>query len=275
MKKTVLILLSFVFIFDLLQGLNADSYKIELGLLNKALSNKGVPEDWLWQEIKRAEFKIYPDIPKKFIKIPEKLPNDLKKAIRWHEDYFLTPKMYASGLKFLAHNKADLKGLTLKNGIDYRIIAAIIGIETNYAHKAYVGHYETFSALVSQYILMENRRNFALQQLYYLYLFSNKYNLPQNYFQGSYAGACGYPQFIPSSLYHYFISLEKGIRPDIYSLKDSLASIENYLYAHGLNKENMEQEEALKKAIYSYNHSHAYVHVVYKLYLYFKLHDQS
>ena len=84
---------------------------------------------------------------------------------------------------------------------------------------------------------------------------------------GSYAGAFGYGQFIPSSFNHYAVDYNKdGVR-EPYAWPDVLASIANYLRKNGyrMDSNNYDKDGDIWKSIYAYNHSNNYVMAVLEL----------
>ena len=84
---------------------------------------------------------------------------------------------------------------------------------------------------------------------------------------GSYAGAFGFGQFIPSSFTHYSVDFnENGVR-EPYSWPDVLGSIANYLRMNGYtpNSANYDKTGDIYKAIYAYNHADNYVMAVLEL----------
>ena len=84
---------------------------------------------------------------------------------------------------------------------------------------------------------------------------------------GSYAGAFGFGQFIPSSFTRYSVDFnENGIR-EPYSWPDVLGSIANYLRMNGylLNSKDYSKSGDVYKAIYAYNHADNYVMAVLEL----------
>jgi membrane-bound lytic murein transglycosylase B len=82
--------------------------------------------------------------------------------------------------------------------------------------------------------------------------------------KGSYAGAIGPAQFIPSSFLKFGIDGDfDGVR-DPFNMTDAMASIANYLKLAGWDEEA--GEERLRKAIWHYNHSQVYVNTVMMLY---------
>ena len=85
--------------------------------------------------------------------------------------------------------------------------------------------------------------------------------------EGSYAGAFGFGQFIPSSFTHYSVDFnENGVR-EPYSWPEVLGSIANYLRMNGYtpNSANYDKTGDIYKAIYAYNHADNYVMAVLEL----------
>ena len=95
----------------------------------------------------------------------------------------------------------------------------------------------------------------ALREIKYLVRLSDELDMDPLEFKGSYAGAIGPAQFIPSSIMNYFKDGNSdGIR-DPFSMDDAIASIANYL-----NKGGWKEDEASRKqALWSYNHNNYYV----------------
>jgi membrane-bound lytic murein transglycosylase B len=150
---------------------------------------------------------------------------------------------------------------------------AILAIESDYANPRFRGSFYTFPTLVSQYVLIPRRQRFAVNQLVALYQFSEKTENDVYHFVGSYAGAAGWAQFIPTSMVAYFIPASGDFTDvDIYSIEDCIFSIGNYLKMHGLNERTMDSYKARYDAVFAYNRSDAYVKAV--LYMYEKMREQ-
>lgn len=144
-------------------------------------------------------------------------------------------------------------------------------METNYARRKNMGKHYTFNAFVSQYLLYPRKRKFAKRQLVGLYKLTNKTKKDTFFYIGSYAGAVGWAQFIPTSALAYFVDAN-GIDSDIdlYSIEDCIFSIENYLYKHKLNGKTMKNYKNRYDAVFAYNRHSAYVRAVLYMYEEFK-----
>ena len=242
-------------------------YSQKIAELNNRLISLGAPDEWLSENLSNENFKIYYDLQKYFSNMKEKRVDRNEKDWEWFKNHFGLDLKIKMGEKFIKENSDVLIKVEEKNGIDYEMICAIIGMESNYAMQSQKGTFFTFNVFVTQYILFENREKIAADQLINLYRFCEKSNKSVFYFIGSFAGACGWAQFIPSSLVNFFVD-SNGIDSDMdpYSLDDCLFSIENYLFKNGLNGNNISDYQSKYNSIYSYNRSATYVKSI--LYIY-------
>jgi hypothetical protein len=98
----------------------------------------------------------------------------------------------------------------------------------------------------------------ALREIKEIVRLSDEIDMDPLEFKGSYAGAIGPAQFIPSSVVNYFKDGNSdGIR-DPFAIEDAMASIANYLNQGGWS----EDETSRKNAVWSYNHHNYYVNTV-------------
>ncbi len=242
-------------------------YHAVLDSLVTSLIAENVPRTWIMQNIKDERFELYHKVKKYFDNMAEHRVQRQEHSQDWYMQHFGVTKKARLAKDFISENIATLRAADAQFGVDYQLIVAILGMETNFAKERYKGKFYTFGSLVSQYILLPKRRNFALRQLKSLYQFSSRTSRDTYYFIGSFAGACGWGQFIPSSLEAFFIDAGgDSSQTDIYSVADNIFSIANYLHKHGLNAQTMGNQKSREKAVYAYNHSDAYVQAV--LYIY-------
>lgn len=244
--------------------------------LNRRLVEKGVADSWLYDSMKEPEFRLHSNIGDYFHNMAEHRVERKERDFSWYKAHFGLDLKVAMGKGFLERNIKTLRAVEEKNGLPYELVAAIIGMETNFADRRGRGNFYVFNTLVSQYLFVSKRERFAINQLAALYKFSQKTGRSVYYFIGSFAGASGWAQFIPASFLHFFVDSAGNDRDiDIYSVEDCLFSIENYLFmdeAGKLKADMVEDEEALYRAVYSYNRSDAYVKAV--LYIYRALREK-
>jgi membrane-bound lytic murein transglycosylase B len=233
--------------------------------LRQRLVSNGVPGKWFDNQTDSFSFRLHSNMNQYFQKSAEKQTDSAKKNLSWYFALVGVDAKIRKGKSFVDDYEDALNRAEAKHGIHKELIAAIIGIETNYADSRYRGKFYVFNSLVSQYIFT-SRKNFAVRELTSLYKFSRKAD-HSPWFKGSYAGAAGWGQFIPSALLSYFVD-EHGKNDDIdpFSIEDTIFSIENYLHRNGLSKGNIGNPGSRYSAVYAYNPSDAYVKAV--LYIY-------
>jgi len=277
--RYLLVIVSIAFIFwgctsynEQVKKIPDSGVSVKIKELKKTLIANGVPGEWFDKQIQHETFQIYPNIDQYFQKSAEKLTDcDKKHDILWYFARIDVDAKIKKGKPFIEDRIEMFNRAEAKHGIHKELIAAIIGVETNFADHQQRGRFYAFNSLVSQYIFT-NRTKFAVREITALYKFSRITKHPPQYFTSSYAGAIGWGQFIPSSLLAFFIN-SNGIDDDIdpFSIEDTIFSVENYLYKHNLSGANIGDDDIKYKAVFSYNHSDVYVKAV--LYIYDGLRD--
>ena len=241
--------------------------------LNQKLIERGVPDTWLSNNLNNDNFKIYHSVVRHFTAMPEHQVKRGERDQNWYMRHFGVEAKIKKGADFRKTHLKTLEAAEKRHGIHYELLMAIMAIESDYANPRWRGNFYTFGTLVSQYLLLPRRQRFAVNELKALYDFSEKTNNDVYHFIGSFAGAAGWGQFIPTSMRSFFIdSNDNNYDVDIYSIEDTIHSISNYLNKHGLSGRNINDYKARYNAVYAYNHSDAYVKAV--LYIYDKLHEQ-
>lgn len=149
-----------------------------------------------------------------------------------------------------------------KDGVDYRYVVGILGIETRFGTMENLGEHNLVNSLVTQYATT-NRKRFAIRELNHTLKLSKKYNEDLTDIKGSYAGAIGVGQWIPSSITNY--SKINNI-DDLFTVEGIIPSVSNYLKVHGWDSRGNGQELTENtqnfKAVRAYNHSDTYVKIV-------------
>jgi membrane-bound lytic murein transglycosylase B len=247
-------------------------FQLKVKKLKQQLIMHGVPGEWFDEQMQHETFRIHSNINQYFRKSAEKqTDHDKKYDVSWYFARVGVDAKIEKGKPFLEKNIEMFSKAEAKHGIHKELIAAIIGIETNFADRHQRGKFYAFNSLVSQYIFT-NRLKFAVREITALYKFSRMTGHPPQYFTSSYAGAIGWGQFIPSSLLAFFID-SNGLDDDIdpFSIEDTIFSVENYLYKNKLSGESIGDYDSKYKAVFAYNHSDVYVKAV--LYIYDGLRD--
>jgi membrane-bound lytic murein transglycosylase B len=157
-----------------------------------------------------------------------------EKVLTWSEyqDIFLTRSRISAGKKFMLENKEALLRAYQEYGIPPVIITAIIGVETMYGRNR--GSYRVLDALSTLAFDYPPRAAFFRAELREFFLLVREENQTIVDVKGSYAGAMGYGQFIPSSYRHYAIDFDDdGIRDIWNNPSDAIGSVANYISKHG------------------------------------------
>lgn len=145
---------------------------------------------------------------------------------------FLTPKRLEGGLDFWSANEKALEKAQKQYGVPPEIIIAILGVETLYGEKQ--GEYSVLDALSTLAFNYPKRSPFFTKELKEFFLLCREQGISPNQYKGSYAGAIGMPQFMPSSYRYYAIDFSnKGARDLVNNTHDAIGSIANYFHKHG------------------------------------------
>lgn len=157
-----------------------------------------------------------------------------ERTLSWskYQDIFLTNSRIKGGQKFMFDNVQALESAYKKYGVPPVIITAIIGVETMYGRHR--GNYRVLDALATLAFDYPPRAKFFRKELKEFILLVREENQDITALKGSYAGAMGYGQFIPSSYRHYSVDFDgDGVR-DIWNNKtDAIGSVANYFARHG------------------------------------------
>ena len=238
-----------------------------------------------------AEKDIDPQVVKRYlietslVVDPAIVAKNLKQVERKASyDYFLTERPLVLALEFLRNNEPWLEKMERRFSVPKELVAAIFLLESHFG--TYGGRYSllkvfTSLSLCNQEPLLQQtydllkqsypdidypwlikraarKSSWAYGQLKALLKMRQKVDI--SHLKGSWAGAFGIPQFIPSSFLSYAVDGNGDGIIDLYLYQDAAASVMNYLRRHGWQgKMTLEKE---KKAIWSYNHSTLYVRTI-------------
>lgn len=173
-----------------------------------------------------AQARIVPEIIEAITRPKEDLP--------WHEyrKLFVTEERTARGVEYWKENTDSLERARRDYGVDPEVIVAIIGIETRYGKNT--GRYQVLSALATLTLEYPRRSEFFRKELEQFLLLARELKVDPLKIKGSYAGAMGAPQFMPSSYRHYAVDFDKdGKRDLLANTEDVIGSVANYLKQHG------------------------------------------
>lgn len=144
---------------------------------------------------------------------------------------FMTDARINGGVKFWRENEPALTSIEKQTGVPAEIIIAIIGVETLYGQKT--GNYRVIDALSTLSFAYPPRSKFFLGELENFLLLCRDEHINPLDPLGSYAGAMGVPQFMPSSFMAYAADFDNDRHRDIWHNKsDVIASVANYFVKH-------------------------------------------
>lgn len=148
---------------------------------------------------------------------------------------FLTDARIANGRKFMAEHRIELQRVQDRTGVPAEIIVAIIGVETSYGGN--MGNYKVLDALYTLGFYYPKREAFFSSELAHLFQLSKVEKFDIQQLKGSYAGAMGWGQFMPSSYLNYAKDGDNDGRRNLFTdLDDVFSSVANYFVGYGWRK---------------------------------------
>lgn len=155
-------------------------------------------------------------------------------VMEW-KDYrkiFMTPERIGKGVEFWQKNAGTLAAVEKEYNVPAHVIVAIIGVETYYGRQT--GGFRVLDTLTTLGFDFPRRSNFFQSELKNLLILAREQNLNITELTGSYAGAMGIPQFMPSSYRAYAVDYTGDQQANIWKAdEDAIASVANYLSRHG------------------------------------------
>jgi membrane-bound lytic murein transglycosylase B len=167
-------------------------------------------------------------------KIIELMTRPAEKVTPWWEyhDRFLTPERIDLGVQFWNDHRQSLERISAERGVPPEYLIAIIGVETRYGRST--GKYRVIDALATLAFDYPPRSDYFRGELEQFLLLVNEDKLNPLTTTGSYAGAMGAPQFMPSTYRRYAIDADTDNKRDLWGdWDDIMASVANFLQEHG------------------------------------------
>jgi len=152
----------------------------------------------------------------------------------WHEyrPIFVNQARIDGGVRFWEENAAILQKAEQIFDVDASVVVAIIGVETRYGSNT--GRYRVLDALSTLAFAYPPRSRFFRSELEQFLLLAREEQVELDKALGSYAGAMGYGQFIPSSYRRFAVDFDGDGRRDLWaSMEDIIGSVANYFHQHG------------------------------------------
>ena len=224
----ILLVLLLAFLLDAMGQAGAYpgyTQRAEVRQFAQALAREqALPEDWVLRIL--GEARRRDSILKAMMRPAESKP--------WHQyrPIFVNPARIDGGVAYWRNHARLLAQVQERFGVDAPYIVAIIGVETRYGR--HTGRYRVLDALATLAFDYPPRAPFFRQELGEFLTLVHEENIDPLKVKGSYAGAMGHGQFMPSSYRRYAVDFDgDGIRNLWSSAPDILASVANYLHRHG------------------------------------------
>jgi len=167
-------------------------------------------------------------------KIIDAMNRPLEKVAPWwqYRDHFLTPERIEQGVQFWSEHKEALTRISQEYQVPPEYLVAIVGVETLYGRNT--GRYRVLDALATLAFDYPPRQKYFRTELAQFLVLAKENKLDALTLTGSYAGAMGVPQFMPSVYRHYAVDASGDAHRDLWgNWDDILASVANYLREYG------------------------------------------
>jgi membrane-bound lytic murein transglycosylase B len=181
--------------------------------------------------------------------ILDAMSRPIEKTLEWWEyrARFVTPERIAAGVQLWREHKELLDQIATEYQVPPEYLVGLLGVETRYGRTT--GRYRVLDALATLAFDYPPRSNYFRKELTEFLLLANEDGLDVLTIKGSYAGAMGALQFMPSSYRRFAVSEEHHSRRDLWSdWGDIFASTANYLHQAGWQYEAPVLAEAQLRA---------------------------
>ncbi|CAM8632787.1 MltB Membrane-bound lytic murein transglycosylase B [Burkholderiales bacterium] len=196
--------------------------------LEHATQLGGLPRTWVLRQFDKAERQD------KALALanPEPNPNAPARSLRRRLASNLTPKVIEDGRQYLRLHQASFQKAESRFGVPSHILCAILGIETRYGKI--LGRFPAVDTLASLGFASPRRQDYFRSELLALLQMGHRGEIALEGLRGSFAGALGIPQFMPSNWGRFGEDLDGNGRLDLVSSPaDAIGSVGRFLHAHG------------------------------------------
>jgi membrane-bound lytic murein transglycosylase B len=250
-------------------GAHADSQPVAYVGLKYSLVRQGLNKDFVLKTFADPRNQFLPDVVRKIAYLRKESPDIYKK--------FLTPETAARGRAYMQAHRAILEQAKARFGVAPEVIVAILTVESGFGSNT--GKYPVFNVFASLAVMdtpevireagltasrdrLKQKAAWARRELGIFLEYCAVHHLDPFSLCGSWAGAMGFCQFLPSSLNRCGVSASGNGPVDLFTHDDAIFSIACYLHKSGFKLNN---RASWTRAVYSYNHSDAYVDTILTL----------
>ena len=203
-------------------------------------------------------------------------------------DQFVSPKSIAKARKYLENHKESLSLAEQKYGVNKTVITAILLVETRLGSylgkRTVINTLSTMAALTDEALRekiwksisdkkkpkreaflkkVEKRSKWGYEELKALIKYSSREGIAPETIKGSYAGAMGISQFMPSNALTLAKDGNNDGKVNLFNHSDAIFSVANYLKHHGWKPDITRQRQ--HEVLFRYNHSNYYVDTLLKI----------
>lgn len=187
----------------------------------QVLLNQGFGREYVDALFSDPRMKLYPVIKRVINNPSEAVPYEKYRKVMAVE------QKIRDGNWFMRKYADELAEAEARYGVDRHYIAAIIAAESDYGRN--VGKYNPVGIFVTMIERIPHKKTFGEFELVEFLHFCQEYDIDPHSLKGSYSGAIGVAQFIPSLLNKLYVDGDGDGRPDPTTVADAIHSIANYL----------------------------------------------
>lgn len=238
--------------------------------LKYELVRHGLNKDYVFRTFNDPRNSFMPDVVRKIAFLKRESKDIYAK--------FLTPAVAAQGRAYIKEHRTTLSRAAAEYDVAPEVIVAILTVESGLGSNT--GKYPVFNVFASLAVMdspevirelgltsvgrdrLKRKAAWARRELQTYLKYCAAHRLDPFTYCGSWAGAMGFCQFLPSSLQRCGVSASGQGPVDLFTHDDAIFSIACYLHKSGFKRQN---RASWRRAVYSYNHSDAYVETVLTL----------
>jgi membrane-bound lytic murein transglycosylase B len=250
-------------------GVGAEPQPVAYVGLKASLVRQGLDKDYIARTFADPRNEFLPDVVKKIAYLGKETRDIYKK--------FMTPETAAKGRAYMQEHRAALSRAEARYGVAPEVIVGILTVESNLGSNT--GKYPVFNVFASLAVMdtpeviqelgltasrdrLKKKAAWGRRELQVFLEYCASHGVDPFSLRGSWAGAMGYCQFLPSSLQRCGVAANGKGPVDLFTHDDAIFSIACYLNKSGFKRQN---RASWSRAVYSYNHSEAYVDTVLTL----------
>ncbi|MCK9375506.1 MAG: lytic murein transglycosylase [Syntrophobacterales bacterium] len=250
-------------------GVQAEAPPVAYVGLKYSLVRQGLDKDYVFKTFADPRNQFLPDVVRK-IAFLRKEPHDIYKK-------FLSPAVVAQGRAYMDAHRDTLCRAEAKYGVAPEVIVGILTVESGLGSNT--GKYPVFNVFASLAVMdspeiirevglnaspdrLKKKAAWGRRELAIFLKYCAAHHQDPFSLSGSWAGAMGYCQFLPSSLDRCGVSASGKGQVDLFTHDDAIFSIACYLKKSGFKRND---RATWRRAVYSYNHSDAYVDTILTL----------